>query len=92
MSKGCNMPRDYTIRNGTADYLKSYLRAMHAICNLDSNLYGGDYFMNLFCNCPDCKLIEFMPPRPQPDNNFDNQTHLVNDGDYVGYFRGMYGD
>ena len=86
----CNMPRDYTIRNGSIEYLKSYLKAMDAICNMDSNLYGGDYWKNIKCNCPDCQLIEYYPPRPQPDINFDDLNQLFNDGDYVGYYRNLY--
>lgn len=89
--KECNMPRDYTIRNGSVEYLKSYLKAMDSICNLDSNFYGGDYWTNIMCNCPDCQVVEgFYPPRPQPDINFDTQNQLFNDGEYQGYYHNLY--
>lgn len=84
------MPRDYTIRNGTTQYLKSYLKAIDAICNQDQNLYGGDYYKNIFCNCPDCQLVEYYPPREGPDVNFDDQMALFNTGEYVGYYRNLY--
>jgi len=86
----CGCIKDYTIRNGTVEYLKSYLKAMDDICNLDSNLYGGDYYKNIMCNCPDCELVEYYPPRYGPDVNFDDQNQLFNDGEYVGYYRGLY--
>lgn len=88
----CNIPRDYTIRNGTAAYLRGWLNAMDAISEPPRAFGSGTSWV--YHPFDDIKLIEFntsvaapVPPfRPQPDMNFDNQTLLFNDGEYVGYF------
>lgn len=87
----CSSIKDYTIRNGTAQYLKSYLRAIDIIENQDSNEFGGDYYLNQMCNCPECQLVEYYyPPRPQPDMNYDTQMSLFNDGEYNNYYHNLY--